>query len=72
MHKINISNAKVKASEKGVRLTPPMLTALIRFSHIPIIKAPITAPGIEPIPPKTAATKDLSPGMAPDVGMTEG
>ena len=32
--------------------------------------APRTAPGIEPMPPKTAATKALSPGMAPMVGLT--
>lgn len=28
------------------------------------------SPGIEPMPPKTAATKALSPGMAPMVGLT--
>ena len=35
MHKIS-KQCKGKGVEKGVRLTPPMLTALIRFSHIPI------------------------------------
>ena len=44
---------------------------LIRFSQIPMINAPTTAPGIEPIPPKTAATNALSPGSAPEVGMTD-
>ena len=35
------------------------------------ISAPLTAPGADPIPPKTAATKAFRPGMAPEVGMTE-
>ena len=30
---------------------------------MPMMKAPITAPGIEPIPPNTAATKAFRPGM---------
>ena len=30
----------------------------------------ISGSGIEPMPPKTAATKALSPGMAPMVGLT--
>ena len=30
----------------------------------------MTAPGTEPMPPNTAATKDLRPGMAPMVGLT--
>ena len=37
-------------------------------SQMPIMNAPITAPGTEPIPPNTAATKAFSPGMAPAVG----
>ena len=41
------------------------------FSAMPMMKAPITAPGIEPMPPKTAATKHLRPGMPPEVGVTE-
>ena len=44
---------------------------LMMFSQIPMINAPITAPGMEPIPPNTAATKHLSPGMPPEVGVTE-
>ena len=55
------STAKVKASENT-----EYDVALIRFSHIPITNAPITAPGIEPIPPNTAATKALSPGREPE------
>ena len=58
---MTMSSANVKASEKVVMLTPPIFTARIRFSHMPMINAPITAPGIEPMPPNTAATKDLSP-----------
>ena len=30
---------------------------------------PSMAPGMEPIPPKTAAVKALMPGMAPVVGL---
>ena len=63
--KITISNAKVNASEKAVHPSPFMI-----FSHIPIINAPTTAPGIEPMPPNTAATKAFNPGIAPDVGTT--
>ena len=63
--KIIISKANVNASEKIERLDP-----LINVSQIPMIKAPITAPGIDPIPPNTAATKALSQGIAPDKGTT--
>ena len=63
--KTNISKTKVKASLKVVQPKPFMM-----FSQMPITKAPITAPGIEPIPPKTAATKALRPGIAPTVGVT--
>ena len=59
-----IRSAKVNASEKVVQPAP-----LIRFSQIPITKAPRTAPGTEPIPPNTAATKAFSPGIAPDMGL---
>ena len=62
-----IKRTKVKASLKVVQPRP-----LIMFSQIPIKKAPITAPGIEPIPPNTAATKALSPGIPPTVGVTPG
>ena len=39
------------------------------FSQMPIRNAPMTAPGMEPIPPNTAATKAFRPGMAPAVGV---
>ena len=51
----------MKASENTVKLVPLMM-----FSQMPMINAPITAPGIEPMPPKTAATKAFNPGIAPD------
>jgi len=60
-----MSRAKVNASENAVRPMP-----LSSVSQIPMINAPMTAPGIEPIPPKTAATKALSPGIAPEDGAT--
>ena len=62
-----MSRAKVMASEKTVNWV-----LLTRFSQIPMMKAPITAPGIEPMPPNTAATKAFRPGMAPAVGVMAG
>ena len=56
---------KVKASTKLE--APSKGRTLTKFSQIPMIKAPITAPGIEPMPPNTAATKAFSPGIAPEV-----
>ena len=56
--------AEYKAGRKGM---PPELR-----SQMPMIKAPITAPGMEPMPPKTAATNALRPGMEPAVGVTPG
>ena len=41
-------------------------------SHRPMMKAPTTAPGMEPMPPNTAATKAFNPGMPPEVMATEG
>ena len=41
-----------------------------KVSQIPIIKPPITAPGMEPMPPSTAATKHFSPGRDPEKGYT--
>ena len=58
-----ISRAKVKASEKMLQLEP-----LMTLSEMPMMKAPTTAPGMEPMPPNTAATKARSPGSAPDRG----
>ena len=37
------------------------------FSQLPIRNAPMTAPGMEPMPPNTAATKAFKPGIAPEV-----
>ena len=62
--RMTIRRTKVKASENVVHPAP-----LMRFSQIPITKAPTTAPGTDPIPPNTAATKALRPGMAPDIGL---
>ena len=46
--------------------------ALARFSMIPSRIPPINAPGIEPIPPNTAATNALIPGMEPVYGDRDG
>ena len=40
---------------------------LMSSSHRPMMNAPTTAPGIEPMPPKTAATNAFRPGMPPEV-----
>ena len=40
------------------------------LSQMPMMNAPTTAPGTEPMPPNTAATKAFRPGMAPEVWMT--
>ena len=63
--RITIRRANVNASENSVR---PSI--LIRFSQMPIRNAPIIAPGIEPMPPNTAATNAFRPGIAPIVGVT--
>ena len=57
----------MKASTKVV--APSKGRALMMFSQMPIRNAPMTAPGMEPIPPNTAATKAFRPGMAPAVGV---
>ena len=46
--------------------------ALENISMTPRISPPIMAPGIDPIPPNTAAVKALMPGMAPVVGISTG
>ena len=46
--------------------------ALDIFSITPNKIPPRNAPGIEPIPPNTAATNALIPGMEPSVGVTVG
>ena len=58
-----MSSANVNASENAVSFMP-----LRRFSQMPMINAPMTAPGIDPMPPKTAATNAFRPGMAPEAG----
>ena len=76
-----ISRTKVNASEKVAKPTWSMMTPrvrrivsrpLIRLSQIPMMKAPMTAPGMEPMPPNTAATKAFRPGIPPEVGTTPG
>ena len=62
-----INKTKVKASLKVVQPRP-----LIMFSQTPIRNAPITAPGMEPIPPNTAAVNALIPGIDPKVGDKDG
>ena len=63
--KIIISSKKVNASEN---VEYPKATRNV--SQIPIINPPITAPGMEPIPPNTAATKHFSPGSDHEYGYT--
>ena len=58
-----MSSANVNASENAVSFMP-----FSRFSQMPMMNAPMTAPGIDPMPPKTAATKAFRPGMAPEAG----
>ena len=65
--RIMISRAKVKASEK-TETSHVEGRPLMTFSQMPMMKAPITAPGMEPMPPNTAATKAFRPGRAPDGG----
>ena len=42
-----------------------------KVSQIPMTKPPTTAPGILPIPPRTAATKHFNPGRVPENGVTD-
>ena len=46
--------------------------ALPRISITPKSMPPIIAPGIEPIPPKTAAVNAFMPGIEPVVGINTG
>ena len=46
--------------------------ALVRLSTTPITRPPTMAPGMEPMPPSTAATKAFRPSMAPIIGETCG
>ena len=62
-----MSSAKVNASENTLQLE-----LLITVSLRPMRNAPTTAPGMEPMPPNTAATKARRPGREPDSGTMEG
>ena len=70
-----ISSAKVNASENVVQPLPPNpkidVPPLRMFSAMPMMNAPITAPGMLPIPPNTAAMKHFNPGMPPETGVTD-
>ena len=68
---MTISSAKVKASENTETFHEEG-RPLMMVSQMPMRNAPMTAPGMEPMPPNTAATKDFSPGMAPAVGVMAG
>ena len=50
---------------EGVREGGQAAPATRAASKMPIQKPPTIAPGIEPMPPKTAATKHLRPGSVP-------
>ena len=58
---------KTIASESSVEMY-----AFARFSITPSRIPPSIAPGMEPIPPKTAAVKARIPGMEPVVGIRVG
>ena len=65
--KTMIKTAKTIASDNCVEIY-----ALDRFSMTPSKRPPMKAPGMDPIPPNTAAVKALMPGIEPSVGYTEG
>ena len=69
--RITINSANVKASE-NTETSHDEGSPFIIVSHMPIRNAPSTAPGMEPIPPNTAATNALSHGIAPAVGVIAG
>ena len=62
-----IRMANVTASFQAER---PM--AETKHSHRPMAMPPIMAPGMEPMPPSTAATKAFRPSMEPMVGVAWG
>lgn len=62
-----IKTAKVIASESWLEMY-----AFERISITPSKIPPINAPGIEPIPPNTAAVKALIPGIEPVYGVKVG
>ena len=60
---MTIKTPKTIASDNCVEIY-----AFDSVSIIPNINPPTRAPGIEPIPPNTAAVKALIPGIEPSVG----
>ena len=52
---------KATASRIGVEIYP-----MVNASAWPMINAPTKAPGMLPMPPKTAATKAFKPGRMPN------
>ena len=65
MRSITISRMKVNAS---LKVDCPIATKAV--SPSPRINPPMTAPGMLPIPPNTAATKHFKPGREPEKGNT--
>ena len=65
MRSMTINRINVNAS---LKVDCPMATRAV--SPSPRIKPPMTAPGMLPIPPNTAATKHFKPGRAPEKGNT--
>ena len=69
---LRVGLALEKSGIRTPRVRRIVSRPLIRLSQIPMMKAPMTAPGMEPMPPNTAATKAFRPGMPPEVGTTPG
>ena len=63
---MTMSSRNVKAS---LKVEYP--SAVKKVSHMPMTSPPTTAPGMEPMPPRTAATKHLRPGSVPEKGVTD-
>ena len=62
-----ISTANTIALDSCVEIYAPA-----KISITPSSRPPSSAPGIEPIPPNTAAVNALMPGMDPVVGTSVG
>ena len=67
MSKMTINTINTIASDNCVEIY-----ALARFSMTPNNHPPKQAPGMDPIPPRTAAVNALIPGIDPSVGYTDG
>ena len=52
--------------------TVALLLANLPPAQVQQLHSRAAAPGMEPMPPKTAATKAFSPGIPPEVGTTPG